>query len=403
MCPQHGAPACQWCRTWNRGVARCCARGHTGHAPAGAVAACLPVERDGPCRARVSDGYRRGRDERRRGRCRAGWRRAARRWQQEQRRGRRNWRAEGPADRHRTGWTSPGTSGSACGPREWPDGAGGRNARRTTTTSTPRSWARAQKRSSPAVGYAGRGHEGRGGHSPRGPHPPPPSTPPLRDGRAEQQGELGYSPRAERASRPQGADREHGSGNEPPPPPRPSATEGEAEARRTTPGTGGRATRTPPLATPPPPHPRGHQGGRGGGPGRASGAQRASRDQYGDGNEPTGRERPRGYSHTPRGRPATPTGHTLINQGAPPPPPSRAQPAPPPLAEHSRPRAVPGGRRHHQPGRGERSDSGAGRLHPPESIHHRPRLAGAAATAGRQGSKPEGRTPVRPSRGVHRG
>ena len=44
-CPQHGAPACQWYRARNRGVATCCERGHTGHAPAGAVAACLPVER----------------------------------------------------------------------------------------------------------------------------------------------------------------------------------------------------------------------------------------------------------------------------------------------------------------------------------------------------------------------
>ena len=45
VCLQHGAAAHQWCRAWNRGVARCCEQGHTGHAPAGAVATCFPAER----------------------------------------------------------------------------------------------------------------------------------------------------------------------------------------------------------------------------------------------------------------------------------------------------------------------------------------------------------------------
>ena len=100
--------------------------------------------------------------------------------------------------------------------------------------------------------------KGGGGTAHEDPPPSPgtasPPPPPPGDGRAGQQGERGHSPRAERAPRPQGADSEHGSGNERPPPPRPSATEGEAEARRMTPGTGGRATWTPPPRdTPPPP------------------------------------------------------------------------------------------------------------------------------------------------------
>ena len=126
------------------------------------------------------------------------------------------------------------------------------------------------------------------------------------------------------------------------PPPRPSAKEGGAEARRTTPGTGGRATGTPPPPATPPPPPQRAPGGAGRGararlrgaaskPGPVRRRDRAGREGASQGGQPY----PPAIDQPPlRGTRAAP--------GA----------LPPPPAERSRPRAAPDGRRHHPLGRG---------------------------------------------------
>ena len=454
MCPQHGAPACPWCRAWNRGVAKCSDRGPTGHAPAGAVATCLPAERG---RTMSRPGIRR---------LPPGDRRAAAGAMT-------SWLATGstaPADGAAAGAAQPAGGGPRRPPLDGrdeprhkrqclrPPRTAGRRGRASqemddgnTNTEDERGSPedvlarggvrrkRARKEGGgaahgdpapspappappppPETGGQGSTERGRTVPGPRG-HPthrarsrsttpgPPPSPPTSRpgravrrpgaqlqgqgdepDGRAGRHGEWEHSPRAERAPHPQSTERERDSRAGPPPPP--LGQGGQAEGEEHGPGARGTSQRGTPPTTPPPP-PRGARGGRLGRrsmsprPRERAGASTATRT---DGQ---GGRVPKEAAIPPHGRPAAHTGDAHGAQGDPPPPP----------VKRSRPRAATDNRRRHPPGRGESAGSSAGHLHPPKDIHHRPRLAGSAATAGRQGNKPEGRTPVRPSRGVHRG
>ena len=300
VCPQHGAPACQWCRAWDRGVAKCCARGHTGHAPAGAVAVCLPVERG---RTMSRPGIRRLPPGERRTAAGAmlSWLAmgstaladgAAPRVAQPARGGPSRPPPDGRDEpRHKRQCLRPprvaGRRGRA--EREEDDN----NADSQEVSGSPdevlaRGGVRRKRARREGGGAA---HE----DPTPGPSTPSPPPPPRGDGRAGQQGERGRSPRAERAPRPQGADREHGSGDEPPSPPLGQGGRGGGQENDS--GDRGTSHRdTPPSCdTPPPPQRAPGGAGRGAGarlrgaaskPGPVRRRDRAGREGASQGGQP---------------------------------------------------------------------------------------------------------------------